>query len=145
MTEVNFTSMTLSQLVGFYNEHADRPVKKFRDRATAEKRCVELMYATLKEPQVYDKYDPDGADPLAPEPTGKERPTMKTSLKLDRTIRCIETRHEWPNAHQMWVENPDWMTSSQQDRLTAKLYAAAKRGERDYVVVNGRTFELVNV
>ena len=70
---------------------------------------------------------------------------MKTSLKLDRTIRCVETDEEWANAHRMWVDNPDWMTSSQQDRLTARLYAAAKRGERESVVVNGRTFELVNV
>jgi hypothetical protein len=137
MTEVNFTSMTLSQMVAFYNQHTDKPVKKFRDRITAEKRCVELIYKELKEPEL-ETIEPS-------EPTGNERPVMKTSLKLDRTIRCVETRHEWPNAHRMWVENPDWMTSSQQDRLTARLYAAAKRGERDYVVVNGRTFELVNV
>lgn len=142
MTDVNFTSMTLSQLVTFYNEHADKPVKKFRDRATAEKRCVELMYEKLKEPtvEVYDE-----AAEITGAPTGKERPVMKTSLKLDRTIRCVETGGEWLNAHRMWVDNPDWMTSSQQDRLTARLYAAAKRGERERVEVNGRTFELVNV
>lgn len=138
MTEVNFTSMTLSQLVTFYNEHADKPVKKFRDRATAEKRCVELIYDNLKEPSVE-------ATKTESEPTGKERPVMKASLRLDRTIRCVETGDEWLNAHQMWVANPDWMTSSQQDRLTARLYAAAKRGERERVEVNGRTFELVNV
>lgn len=136
MTEVNFASMTLSQLVTFHNEHADKPVKKFRDRATAEKRCVELMYVKLKEPSV---------EVTESEPTGKERPVMKASLKLDRAIRHVETGDVWLNAHQMWVANPDWMTSSQQDRLTARLYAAAKRGERELLTVNGRTFELVNV
>lgn len=138
MTDVNFTSMTLSQLVTFYNEHADKSVKKFRDRATAEKRCVELMYDKLKEPSV-EATETESA------PTGKERPVMKASLKLDRTIMRIDSEQVWPNAHVMWVENPDWMTSSQQDRLTARLYAAAKRGERELVTVNGRTFELVNV
>ena len=140
MTEVNFASMTLSQLVTFHNEHADKPVKKFRDRATAEKRCVDLMYAALKEPKVEST---EAATQT--EPTGKERPTMKTSLKLDRRIMRVDSEQVWPNAHVMWVENPDWMTSSQQDRLTARLYAAAKRGERELVTVNGRTFELVNV
>lgn len=136
MTEVNFASMTLSQLVTFHNEHADKPVKKFRDRATAEKRCVELMYVKLKEPSV---------EVTESEPTGKERPVMKASLKLDRTIMRIDSEQVWPNAHVMWVENPDWMTSSQQDRLTARLYAAAKRGEREIVEVNGISFMLVNV
>lgn len=142
MTEVKFASMTLSQLVTFHNEHADRPVKKFRDRATAEKRCVELMYEKLKEPtvEVYDE-----AAEITGAPTGKERPVMKTSLKLDRRIMRVDSEQVWPNAHVMWVENPDWMTSSQQDRLTARLYAAAKRGEREIVEVNGISFMLVNV
>lgn len=140
MTEVNFTSMTLSQLVAFHNEHADKPVKKFRDRATAEKRCVDLMYTVLKEPKV------ESTQAVAQtEPTGKERPAMKSSLKLDRRIRRVDSGQVWPNAHTMWVENPDWMTSSQQDRLTARLYAAAKRGEQETVEVNGIPFMLVNV
>lgn len=140
MTEVNFANMTLSQLVTFYNEHTDKPVKKFRDRATAEKRCVELMYNTLKESQVYDE-----AVEITDAPTGKERPTMKTSLKLDRRIIRLDSEQVWKNAHTMWVENPDWMTSSQQDRLTARLYAAAKRGEKIVVAVNGIEFQLLNV
>lgn len=137
MTEVNFTSMTLSQLVKFYNDHVDKPVKKFRDRATAERRCVELMYATLKEPKVKTVEQP--------ELTGKERPLMKTSLKLDRQIIRIDSEQVWKNAHTMWVENPDWMTSSQQDRLTAQLYKAAKRGEQIIVAVNDIRFQLLNV
>ena len=135
-----FTEMSLSELTSYYNQFSIKPVKKFRDKATAIKRCCELHDSIREEPSV-------GTDEQVekPEPTGKERPTMKTSLKLDRTIRCIEADEEWANAHRMWVDNPDWMTSSQQDRLTARLYAAAKRGEREQVTVNGRTFELVNV
>jgi hypothetical protein len=137
MTEVNFTSMTLSQLVNFYNEHCDKPVKKFRDRATAERRCVELMCTTLKEPKLETAEQP--------EPVGKERPLMKTSLKIDRQIIRIDSEQVWKNAHTMWVENPDWMTSSQQDRLTAQLYKAAKRGEQIIVAVNDIRFRLLNV
>lgn len=32
-------------LVAFWNEKADKPVKKFADRATAEKRCISLLAA----------------------------------------------------------------------------------------------------
>ena len=71
--------------------------------------------------------------------------TMKTSLKLDRTITCTETELVYDNAHRMWKANPTWMTSSQQDTLTAKLYAAAKKGEKLVVEINGRHFYLCNV
>ena len=71
--------------------------------------------------------------------------TMKTSLKLDRTITCTETELVYDNAYQMWKANPTWMTSSQQDTLTAKLYAAAKKGEKLVVEINGRHFYLCNV
>ena len=40
---MNVKTATTAQLVAFYNEHADKPVTKFRDRATAEKRCQELL------------------------------------------------------------------------------------------------------
>ena len=77
--------------------------------------------------------------------------TMKTSLKLDRTIAVRyevegEKKYEqYKNAYQMWKANPSWMTSSQQDSLTAKLYAAAKKGDKITVEINGRAFELLNV
>lgn len=79
---------------------------------------------------------------------GQVREAMKESLKLDRTIVAYngeEKLGEWKNAFRMWVANPSWMTSAQQDRLTAKLYEAAKRGEKVRVEINGRAFELVNV
>ena len=45
----------------------------------------------------------------------------------------------------MWRDNPDWMTSAQQDRLTAQLYAAAKVGEQKIIEINARSFMLVNI
>jgi hypothetical protein len=37
------------------------------------------------------------------------------------------------------------MTSAQQDRLTAQLYAAAKVGEQKIIEINARSFMLVNI
>jgi len=74
-----------------------------------------------------------------------KRINMVDSIKLDRTITCLEVGESWKNAHQMWIAHVDWMTSSQQDRLTAQLYAAAKLGEQKRVVINDRTFMLVNM
>lgn len=71
--------------------------------------------------------------------------TLKASMKLDRTITCTESEQFWKNAYQMWKAHPDWMTSAQQDRLTAQLYAAAKKGEKLVVEINGRHFYLCNV
>lgn len=43
---LNIKTAKTAELVAFYNEHADKPVKKFVDRATAEKRVAALI-ATL--------------------------------------------------------------------------------------------------
>jgi len=40
---INVRLSTGLQLVAFYNQHSVKPVKKFRDRVTAEKRVTELM------------------------------------------------------------------------------------------------------
>ena len=34
-----------SVLLAFYNEHAEKPVKRFADRRSAERRCIELLEA----------------------------------------------------------------------------------------------------
>jgi hypothetical protein len=137
MSTVKFSSMTTPQLVAFYNRHSAKPVKRFSDRLTAERRCAELFESLMSHDVVKvmnQKVEPDNA-----------RPVMRSSLKLDRTITCVETGEAWKNAYQMWVARPEWMTSSQQDRLTAQLYAAAKAGEQKRLSINGRTFMLVNV
>lgn len=261
---MNVKTATIAQLVAFYNEHADKPVTKFRDRAIAEKRCQELLdlvtsneaapveaapkkddgflantvaFAKNREEKkvsgkkeksmlksllnqkpvvvpapVVKKEEPKPvAKTLLPnaeeimknhgcpycgdmdngltfddEPgketeylfchicstsfsgqdghlrparktktSGEERTqsvtqaeTMKTSLKLDRTIIASYHGQElgtWKNAYQLWKQHPDWMTSAQQDGLTAKLYKAAKEGQQITVEINGRFFHLANV
>ena len=137
MNAVNFSSMTTPQLVSFYNRHSTAPVKRFSDRKTAERRCVEL-FESLLSPIPTSKVIRQVADT-------SNRPVMKDSLKLDRTIICVNTGETWKNAYQMWREHNDWMTSAQQDRLTAQLYAAAKINEQKIIEINGRSFMLVNV
>jgi hypothetical protein len=137
MNDVKFSSMTIPQLVSFYNRHSAKPVNRFSDRKTAERRCSELFESLLStsDTKVINQVTTPNAT----------RPVMKDSLKLDRTITCAETGDTWKNAYQMWIHNPEWMTSSQQDRLTAQLYAAAKQGQRKQITINDRTFMLVNV
>ena len=137
MNTVNFSSMTTPQLVSFFNRHSTTPVKRFSDRKTAERRCAEVFESLL-----------------SPVPTSKvikqlvdtsTRPVMKESLKLDRTIICVNTGETWKNAYQMWLANTHWLTSAHQARLTAQLYAAAKVGEQKIIEINDRSFMLVNI
>ena len=129
---MEFSSMSMSSLVSYYNQHSSAPVKRFSDRKAAERRCKAITPAK-PQPVVETTDDTTG------------RTAMKGSLKLDRTIRCVNTGTTWDNAHQMWKVHMDWMTTGQQDRLTSQLYSAAKQGVRKQVTINGRTFELVNV
>lgn len=43
MKTINVKTAKTAELVAFYNAHAFRPVKKFADRATAEKRVSALL------------------------------------------------------------------------------------------------------
>ena len=43
MKTINVKTAATSELVAFYNAHSDKPVKKFADRATAEKRVAALL------------------------------------------------------------------------------------------------------
>lgn len=134
---MDFNTLSTSQLVAFYNRHAYKPVNRFSDRKSAVRRCLDLFNSLKVDDPV--KVMKQKADEKLP------RNNMKTSLKLDRTIGCVETGETWKNAYQMWRANPDWMTSGQQDRLTAQLYAAAKKGDKLRLTINNRTFYLVNV
>ena len=133
--QADFSRMTASQLVDFYNRHSTKPIKRFSDRKTAERRCSEL----LKE------LETTNTTKTLKQKVEVTRLAMRNSLKLDRRITCVETGKVWKNAHQMWVDHPDWMSSGQQDRLTAKLYTAAKNGDQVSVTLNNRTFCLFNV
>lgn len=134
---MDFNTLSTAQLVAFYNRHASKPVTRFSDRKAAVRRCLELFNSLKTEEPV--KVMKQKAAEKTP------RFAMQSSLKLDRTIACVEAGETWKNAYQMWRANPDWMTSGQQDRLTAQLYTAAKQGEALRLTINNRTFYLVNV
>ena len=136
---MNWNVMTMPQLVAFYNRHATKPVARFSDRKTAERRCAALL-ESLRVPSAKLLRQ---REPEPPAADARPRPAMRASLALDRTLLCLETDETWPNAFRMWRARPDWMTGAQVDRLTAQLYAAAKRGEHATVVVNGRSFKLL--
>lgn len=142
--QFDFNTMPTPKLVEFYNRYAAQPVKRFSDRKTAQRRCSELFSRLNSQHSLKIMHQQD--------PQGNARPAMQTSLKLDRTIcsYIIEDGErvdlgEWPNAYQMWRQNPELMTSAQQDRLTRELYRAAKAGQRITVEINGVNYELVNV
>lgn len=46
MKTIDITTATTAELVAFYNEHADTPVKRFSDRKTAERRVAALLPCT---------------------------------------------------------------------------------------------------
>jgi len=135
MQQVNFKEMPMDKLLSFYNNYSEKPIKRFSDRKAAERRC-EMLWDNLKSAS-QEKVMKQKADVT--------RVAMHQSLKLDRRIRCEETGEEWKNAHVMWKENPGYMTSAQQDRLTKQLYGAAKEGTRLIVKINDLNFSLVNV
>ena len=70
----------------------------------------------------------DGKPAKSPVSTGKLRPAMAESMKLDRQILNVTTGVVYKNACQVWKN--DLITSSQCDRLSATLYGAAKQGNR---------------
>lgn len=58
MTRINVTTATTNELVDFYNEHAEKPVKRFSDRKTAERRVsalLEQVLAAAKKPEAAPK------------------------------------------------------------------------------------------
>ena len=72
--------------------------------------------------------------------TGKARPAMAESLKLDRRITHVETGTVYENACRVWKAG--LVSASQGDRLSATLYGAAKKGDYVSLTVNGHTFTL---
>lgn len=71
---INVAEATTKDLVEFYNAHAEKPVKKFADRKTAERRVNELL-ATLTptEPEA----------PVEPTPTPTTGKKAKAAVKVD--------------------------------------------------------------
>jgi hypothetical protein len=140
---INWSAMTMPQLVAFYNRHAEKAVRRFADRSTAERRCREVLTALRVPSAKMLKQKLSATESAAG--AAAPRPAMRASLALDRTLLCVETGETWKNAFRMWRAHPDWLTGAQVDRLTLTLYAAAKRGEAAAVTINGRAFRLLNV
>lgn len=69
---INVQTATTAELVAFYNAHANKPVNKFADRKTAERRVNELM-AGIK----FSKPSPKKAAALAPAPAPKVAPAPR--------------------------------------------------------------------
>ncbi len=136
---VDFDSMKTHEMLAFYNRHCEQPVKRFASRAVAIKRCRELWsrLQTHEELKVMHQ--------KVPAAVSGDRPAMRDSLKLDRRVVMVDTGEVWPNAYRMWCAYPALMTSAQQDRLTKQLYVAAKRGEREYVIINDCTYCLLHI
>ena len=155
--EKKIGGMTLAETVAFAKSVAE---KKGKIAKAEPVKLAEVMKPNMGNPLVEEKQQLT-EEKLVEEvskvegeraPSVTQADMMKTSLKLDRTIVATwktaegnECSGEWKNAYQMWKANPTWMTSSQQDTLTAKLYAAAKKGDKITVEINGRAFELLNV
>ena len=151
--QLNVSMATMRELFNFHDRYAlpAEKTRKFKTRdelETAVRGCLARVWAdksnlTEKEKTMHEIAQAIGPKP--PRPLKSVRKATSTSLKLDRRITCLDTKEEFPNAHAMWREHMDWMTSSQQDRLTGALYSAAKKGVRAIVEINGRDFMLVNV
>ena len=55
---MNFQTATMQELVAYYNLRAEKPVKRFSDRRTAERRCAGLA-AELAAPQLIEAVEPE--------------------------------------------------------------------------------------
>jgi hypothetical protein len=199
MDALNVRTASAAELLAFYNQHAGKPVRRFADRPTAERRCRELAatltflstQAPTEQPEMLNKPYRVGVCPKCGaheditcgqvrtlrnglqevineheafcHPCGHEfnyatgepvkrrkrthaltrtapRPVMRESLKLDRRIRHLDTNTVYANACRVWKAG--LVSSSQGDRLSAFLYAAAKRNEFPVANVNEHRFQL---
>lgn len=54
-SNMDVSTASTQELVQYYNKHAESPIKKFKDRATAEKRVQAMLDAAPKEAEVEPK------------------------------------------------------------------------------------------
>jgi len=167
MIKINFNDFTTKELLTYWNKYeGTKTIKKFRDRATAVRRCEELgelvraIESTGRTPKFVLDVDEIRANMHNPQKkvkdvgnvrypaTPERKRNMSDSLRLDRTIHVTNASgKEWHfnNTHAMWRERPDWMSGAQVDRITRVLYTAAKKGIKTSVDLNGRTFTMMYV
>jgi len=77
MKATDIKTASTAQLVAFYNLHADRKVKKFQDRATAEKRVAEVIEMLPSDADFIDCPDLAKIIPPTPESVRHEKKRLK--------------------------------------------------------------------
>lgn len=95
LKEINMdvTNATTAELIEFYNKHSEKPIKKFADRATAEKRCQAIIDAlAAKAPAAAPKNDSDKeAAPKKPRAEGKEKKAKEPKEPAARKSTVLVT------------------------------------------------------
>jgi len=93
---INVTTATTRELVDFYNEHAERPVKKFANRATAERR-VQAMIDELY-PKADDEKRAEAQRRAWANPEVKAARSRRQHVKVDGvTYRSVKQAFEQLN------------------------------------------------
>lgn len=78
---MNISTATTAELLAFYNEHANKPVARFSDRKTAERRVNELL-AAIK----FSKPSPKKAAALAEAPANPDRGAAIAASWKDKAV-----------------------------------------------------------
>lgn len=86
---MNISTATTAELVAFYNQRADKPVKKFADRKTAERRVAALM-ATLPKQELRVK---PAAPKKATAPNKDRGAAIAQSWQDKKVAAARATRH----------------------------------------------------
>lgn len=85
LKEINMEVNTAStaELVAFYNKHSEKPIKKFADRATAEKRCQAILDDIKNKNQTAHKMASDKKPPASKRDTDKQLKSACTVVVID--------------------------------------------------------------
>jgi hypothetical protein len=94
LTISQIAAMRTSELVAFYNHHSIKPVSKFQDRATAERRVLELA-ASLPSDDDYAA-TPSLASMIAPNPLAIRPEAERVAVKAKRATVAAPSAVETP-------------------------------------------------
>jgi septum formation inhibitor MinC len=102
MQSIDVVNATSAQLLDFYNANAPKPVKRFADRATAEKRCQAIIDAATKpvpdKPKAVEQDKPKAKAPVKETKTKAKAPTKtKAKAQADKpaTTRAQGVGESW--------------------------------------------------
>lgn len=105
MTTINIAEAATADLLAFYNEHAERPIKAFRNRAQAEERVRDLIEANTPDTAENEEELPEAAAPSllsalvgqvtaepSPEPEGPAMTSLATLCSELQVVPRIARR-----------------------------------------------------